>query len=174
MTPGRRDVLILGGVAAGAAVAGALAGAFMLQASSGAADLLAHPFTDLSGTTRRLVEWRGKALVCNFWATWCAPCREEMPLLDAAQQQYGPQGLQIVGIALDSAGNVQQFTSKVQVGYPILLADASAIDLMRELGNARGGLPFTVLLTRAGRLAEHKLGAYSQADLHRGVVALLQ
>jgi thiol-disulfide isomerase/thioredoxin len=174
MKPGRRDVLILGGVAAGAAAIGAIAGAFMLQAGSGAADLLAHPFSDLSGQTRRLVEWRGKALACNFWATWCAPCREEMPLLDAAQQQYAAQGLQVVGIAIDNTANVQQFVAKVPVGYPILIADANAIDLMRELGNSRGGLPFTVLLTRAGRLAERKLGAYSKADLDRGIMSLLQ
>ena len=174
MTRERRDVLILGGVAAGAAVLGAVAGAFMLQAGSGAADLLAHPFSDLSGQTRRVVEWQGKALVCNFWATWCAPCREEMPLLDAAQQQYGPRGLQVVGIAIDNADNVRQFVAKVQINYPLLLADANAIDLMRKLGNNRGGLPFTVLLTWAGRVAERKLGAYSQADLMRGVAALLQ
>jgi hypothetical protein len=80
----------------------------------------------------------------------------------------------VVGIAIDNAANVQQFVAKTQVSYPILIADASAIDLMRELGNSRGGLPFTVLLTRAGRLAERKLGAYSRADLDRGIMSLLQ
>jgi thiol-disulfide isomerase/thioredoxin len=174
MSPGRRDVLILGGVAAAAAAVGAIAGAFMLQASSGAADLLAHPFPDLSGQTRRLVEWQGRVLVCNFWATWCAPCREEMPLLDAAQQQYGRQGVQVVGIAIDNHANVQEFVAKVPVAYPVLVADASAIDLMRELGNAQGGLPFTVLLSRTGRLAGRKLGAYSQADLSGEIATLLQ
>ncbi len=174
MTPGRRDALILGGVALGAAAVGGLAGALLLQARSGVADLLAHRFSDLSGQPRRLAEWEGKALVSNFWATWCAPCREEMPLLDAAQQQYGRRGLQIVGIAIDNADNVRRFAASVPIGYPLLLAEASAVDLMRKLGNASGGLPFTVLLDRSGRLFERKLGPYTGPDLAAGLAHLLQ
>lgn len=174
MTPGRREFLILGGVAACAALAGSLVGVLALQSRSGAAELLASSFPDLAGQTRRLTEWQGKALVANFWASWCAPCREEIPLLNAAQQQYGPSGLQIVGIGIDNAANMHQFAQTVPIAYPVLIADATAIDLMRKLGNPAGGLPFTVLLDRRGRLAGRKLGAYSEPELQSALAELLR
>lgn len=174
MIPGRRDALILGGVALGAAAIGGVVGAIALQSRSGAADLLASRFPDLSGQPRRLRDWQGRPIVCNFWATWCAPCREEIPLLNAAQQQHGAQGLQIVGIAVDNGENVRQFTRSVAVEYPVLLGGAGTIDLMRTLGNPSGGLPFTVLLDRRGRLTGRKLGAFSDEELTSAVAGLLQ
>jgi thiol-disulfide isomerase/thioredoxin len=174
MTPGRRDALILGAVAVGAAVVGGVVGALALQSRSGAAHLLASSFAEPSGQRRRLTEWQGKVLLCNFWATWCAPCREEIPLLNAAQQQHGPNGLQVVGIAIDNAVNVFEFKNTTRIAYPVLLGDASAIDLMRRLGNANGALPFSVLLDRRGRLKDRKLGAYSATDLNSAIVGLLQ
>jgi thiol-disulfide isomerase/thioredoxin len=120
------------------------------------------------------VEWQGKALLCNFWATWCAPCREEIPLLTAAQHQHGAKNLQIVGIAIDNASNVAEFAKSTGIGYPILLADATAIDLLRRLGNKGGGLPYTVALDRHGRIAERKLGAYAEAELSATIAGLLQ
>src|SRR5688572_262302 len=113
MNPGRRELLILGGVAGVAAVAGGVAGALFLQSQSGAATLLSSQFPDLSGRARRLSEWQGQPLLCNFWATWCAPCREELPLLDAAQQQYRAQGLQVLGIGIDSAANIREYLKVV-------------------------------------------------------------
>jgi thiol-disulfide isomerase/thioredoxin len=174
MTPGRRDALILGGVAAAAAVIGGVTGALVLQSRSGAAELLGASFPDLGGQTRRLAEWRGKALLVNFWATWCAPCREEIPLLNAAQQQNASSGLQVLGIGIDSAVNIRDFIRKVPIAYPVLVADAGGIELMRELGNRQGGLPFNVLLDRHGRFAGRKLGAYSSAELQSALAALLR
>lgn len=174
MTPGRRDALILGAVAAGAALIGGVTGALVLQSRSGAAELLRASFPDLSGKTRRLTEWRGKTLLVNFWASWCAPCREEIPLLNAAQQQYASAGLQVVGIGVDTAANVGEFMKTVWFSYPVLIADASGIDLMRELGNRAGGLPFNVLLDRQGRLAARKLGAYSAPELQSALAGLLR
>jgi thiol-disulfide isomerase/thioredoxin len=174
MNPGRRDTLILGGVALGAAAIGGVVGALGLQSQSGAAALLSTSFVDLSGAARRLTEWQGKALLCNFWATWCTPCRDEIPLLNAAQQHNGAKSLQVVGIAIDNAANVAQFSKTTRIGYPILLADATAIALMRRLGNPGGGLPFTVGLDRHGRLAERKLGAYGEAELQATIAGLLQ
>ena len=174
MTPGRRDALILAAVALGAAAIGGVVGALGLQSRSGAADLLASTFPDVAGRAQRLVQWQGKALLCNFWATWCAPCREEMPMLDAAAHQYRTIGLQVVGIAIDHAANVNQFLEKTPVGYPVLIADAGGVDLMRRLGNSAGGLPFTVLLDRRGRLAGRKLGAYAATELDGAIAGLLQ
>lgn len=174
MSPGRRDVLILGAVAAGAAIAGGVAGALVLQSRSGAADLLSSRYPDLSGRVRSISEWQGRPLVCNFWATWCAPCREELPILDAAYREHAANGLQIIGIAVDNAANVLEFLKSVSVGFPVLVAEASAIDLMRRLGNASGGLPFTVALDSAGRLANRHLGAYTAAQLEAEVERLLR
>ena len=174
MSPGRRETLILAGVAAGATALGGIAGVMALQSRSGAAELLASSFPDRSGERRRLLEWQGRVLVCNFWATWCAPCREEMPLLDALQAQHASSGVQVVGIALDNAANVGEFLRSRPVTYPLLIADATGIELMRRLGNSGGGLPFTVVLDRRGRLAERKLGPYSAEDLQKAVAGLLQ
>lgn len=174
MSPGRRETLILAGVAVGAAALGGIAGVMALQSRSGAAELLASSFPDRTGERHRLLEWQGRVLVCNFWATWCAPCREEMPLLDAFQAQHAKNGVQVVGIALDNAANVGQFLKSTPIRYPLLIADATGIDLMRRLGNSAGGLPFTVVLDRRGRLAERKLGPYSAADLQKAVAGLLQ
>jgi thiol-disulfide isomerase/thioredoxin len=174
MSPGRREALILGGVAATAALVGGLFGVRTLSSRSDAASLLAASFPDLAGKPRRLQEWHGQPLLCNFWATWCAPCREEIPLLVAAQQQFAKNGLQVVGIAIDSAANVRQFAESVKIAYPVLVAGAEAIALMEKLGNASGALPFTVLLDRQGRLADRRLGAYSEAQLRDALGTLVQ
>jgi thiol-disulfide isomerase/thioredoxin len=174
MNPHRRDLLILGGVAAVAAGAGGAVGALVLQSRSGAAELLSASFPDLSGHWLRLAEWRGRALVCNFWASWCEPCREELPLLEAAQQQHAANGLQIVGIAVDNAANIQKYLKSVKISYPILIAEGEAIELMRRLGNRAGGLPFTVTVDTAGRVRRRKLGAYSAAELEADLAALLR
>jgi thiol-disulfide isomerase/thioredoxin len=174
MSPGRRESLIVGGVAAAAALIGGLFGVRMLNSRSDVASLLAASFTDLAGKPRQLREWHGRPLVCNFWATWCAPCREEIPLLGAAQQQFSPDSLQVVGIAIDNAANVRQFVALFKIPYPVLLAGAEAIALMEELGNPSGALPFTVLVDRQGRLVDRRLGAYSEAELRSALVTLVQ
>jgi thiol-disulfide isomerase/thioredoxin len=170
----RRDLLILGAVAAGAAVAGGVVGALALQSGTGAAELLIASFPDLSGRNRRLLEWHGRRLVCNFWAPWCAPCREELPLLDAAWKKYSPSGVEILGIGVDTAPNIREYLKVVNIGYPVLVGEASALALMRSLGNRGAGLPFTVLLDAAGRVRQTKLGAYTPAELHSGIAALLR
>lgn len=165
---------MLGGVAATAAVVGGLLGVRALNSRGDAASLFAARFLDLAGKPRQLREWHGRPVVCNFWATWCAPCREEIPLLGAAQQQFGPDGLQVVGIAIDNAANVRQFAASFNIPYPVLLAGAEAITLMERLGNPSGALPFTVLLDRQGRLADRRLGAYSEAQLRSALASLVQ
>lgn len=171
--PARRELLILGAVAAAAAAAGGVVGALALQAQSGAAEFLSSSYPDLSGRSRRLSEFQGRAILCNFWATWCAPCREEIPLLNIAQQ-HGGNGLQVVGIAIDTAPNIREYLKVVKIDYPVLVGEASAIALMRSLGNRGGVLPFTVLLDRRGRVQKRKAGAYSEVELRVELAALLR
>lgn len=175
MKPGRREALILGAAGVAAAAAGFLLGPLVLRSTendssgeapgSGESALRTGAFPDLNGQVRRLSEWRGRVLVCNFWATWCAPCREEIPVLMTARAKYASTGLEIVGIALDNATNVRQFAATYKISYPVLLADADGLDLMRALGNSGGGLPYTVVANRQGGVVHRKLGALKEADL---------
>lgn len=174
MVNGRREALILGGVGLAAAAAGAVVGVLALQSRSGAADLLAARFQDLDGRPRRLLEWQGRVLLCNFWATWCAPCREEIPLLVAAKQQWSNSGGEIVGIGIDSAVKIREFVRTYKVNYPVLVADATAISLLRSLGNRSGGLPYTVVLDRRGAVTHRHLGALTEADLRQVLASFVR
>src|SRR3989440_10636850 len=117
MALARREALILGAIGAGAAVAGGLLGALALQAQSGAADLLATPFRDLSGARRTLRERRGRVVLCNFWATWCAPCREEIPMLIAVREGFAAKGAAILSIGIDQAQQMQEFSKTKAATY---------------------------------------------------------
>lgn len=168
MKASRREALILGAAGIAAAGAGFLAGPLLLKLGddgSASRPLFASTFPDLSGKPRRLAEWQGRVLVVNFWATWCAPCREEIPLLMAARQKYASQGVEVVGIAVDNGAKVRQFSTSLQISYPILLAEAEGLDLMRQLGNSAGGLPYTVVADRQGALVQRKLGALKDREL---------
>jgi thiol-disulfide isomerase/thioredoxin len=167
----RREALLLGAVGAAALVAGALAGAFGVQSSSGAARLLSASFPDLSGRLRRLSEWQGRVTLFNFWATWCAPCREEMPLLGASAQKLG---FSAVGIGIDSADKIREFAANYEVRYELLVAGPDAIPLMKALGNSGGGLPFSVFMDSRGGLAQRKLGPLAGPELEGIVRPLLR
>jgi thiol-disulfide isomerase/thioredoxin len=129
--------------------------------------LWAATFNDLSGKPRALREWRGRVVVCNFWATWCEPCREEIPLLMETRARYLDKGIEVLGIALDNAAKVGEFARSLQITYPILLAEASGLDLMRQVGNKSGGLPYTVVADRSGTLVQRKLGAVKREELEK-------
>ncbi len=117
---------------------------------------------DLEGTTRNSTEWLGKVLVINFWATWCPPCRREMPDFIQLQDEFGAQGLQFVGIAIDQVELVRDFAQSIAVNYPILVGDTDAIELSRTLGNRFSGLPFSVIFDRGGKVLHVQAG-----ELHR-------
>lgn len=173
MTPGRRDALVLTAAGLAAAAAGFLVGPAFLGREPGPEAFFGASFPDLQGKPRQLSEWRGKVLVCNFWATWCAPCREEMPLLLAARAKYASNGVEIVGIAIDSATKVGEFAGSLGITYPILLSEADGLEHMRRLGNSSGGLPYTVFFDRRGRAAHRKLGALKAGDLEGILGSLL-
>ena len=169
MAAGRREALILGAAGLAAAAAGFVVGPVLFGGRKPEADpaLMAAPFPDLEGKPRRLLEWKGRVIVCNFWATWCAPCREEIPLLVSTRRKYAAKSVEIVGIAVDNKAKVIEFAKSLSIPYPVLLSDAEGLDFMRKLGNSSGGLPYTVFFDRQGRPARQKLGALKAAELDR-------
>jgi thiol-disulfide isomerase/thioredoxin len=135
--------------------------------------LLAAELPDLQGQKQRMDQWRGKVIIVNFWATWCAPCREEIPELIRAQEQLGPRGVQVVGIAIDQVDKVKPYAAEMRITYPVLVGELEVMDLARAAGNALGGLPYTVVLDRNGEIARMELGGVSQAKLEDMVRPLL-
>ena len=109
----------------------------------------------------------GRPRLVNYWASWCGPCRDEMPVLDAFAAQQGANGVQVIGIALDTREEALAFQRQVPVAFPLLLETAGLGDSSVRLGNARGILPYTVLLDARGRLVKTHYGAFPNAEAVR-------
>jgi thiol-disulfide isomerase/thioredoxin len=127
--------------------------------------LWAARFPQPAGGELSMASLRGRPLVLNFWATWCAPCVKEMPELDRFQRAHAPRGWQVVGVAIDQAEPVREFLQRVPVGFPIAIAGLAGMELLRKLGNASGALPFTVVYGADGRARQRKLGETSAKEL---------
>lgn len=127
--------------------------------------LFEHTFSDADGRAQALSQWQGRWLLVNFWATWCAPCVEEMPDLQRAYAEYGGQNLAVVGLAIDTPGAVKRFRDSLQLELPLLIAGASGTELARQLGNPSGALPYTVLIDPSGFVVRSKLGQLRNPEL---------
>ena len=170
----RRSKALLAGITA-AAIA-LVVGAYVAtmarptepQLTDGAvAQLFATRLADSNGKSQAIAQWQGKTLVINFWATWCPPCRDEMPEFSRLHTKYAANGVQFIGIAVDTADNVGRFSQQHAVSYPLLIGGTPGTELSRQLGNASLALPYTVVvgpagdarLARLGRVAERELDA---------------
>jgi thiol-disulfide isomerase/thioredoxin len=142
-----------------------------MPAPSAANALLAAQFVDLAGNRVDLTRWRGQIVVVNFWATWCPPCREEIPGLMDVQKRLGPTGVQVVGIAIDSADKTREYAANMGINYAIVLGSMASIDLVKELGNKAAALPFTVVLNRNGEISGTHLGLMSVEQIEAAVRA---
>ena len=168
MTTGRAIALF-----AAVAIASAAGGAAYHRWWSGGPDraeaiakrVYAARLSDLKGVPQTLEQWRGRVLVVNFWATWCAPCREEIPLFVRLQSRHGARGLQFVGIAIDQPERVAEFAHEFGINYPLLIGELDTMELMRQAGNRAGVLPFTLVIDRVGRVVSEEPGGLKEARL---------
>ncbi len=126
---------------------------------------------DLDGKTIKDADFKGKIVVLNFWATWCVPCREEIPSLIELHQQYGDDGVIIVGASVDRGGVdlVKRFVERFKINYPIVIADEK---MMRDFGNVEA-VPTTFLIDRNGRVAGKHVGFAEKETLEREIKSLL-
>jgi peroxiredoxin len=163
------------GIITGAGLAALAAGWYFgmtePQGSPGALMELALP--DVDGRDQRLDQWKGKVLVVNFWATWCEPCREEMPEFVKAQAALGSKGLQFVGIAIDQPAKIRQFSEELRLNYPSLVGGYGALELSKTLGNKIAALPFTLIIGRDGQIAYTQMGPLKPGKLDAIVAKLL-
>ena len=133
--------------------------------SGAAASLYAMTLPDLDGKQQSVSQWRGKVLVINFWATWCAPCREETPIFVKLQNKYAAKGLQFVGISIDQADKTSEFAKEFKINYPTLIGAFDTIDVSHQAGNRRRVLPYTVVLDRNGRVVAGEFGGLTEEKL---------
>lgn len=156
---------------AGAALWRARPGADQVDAAS--TDIWALAFERLDGGSLSMASWRGQPLLLNFWATWCAPCITEMPLLDRFARERADSGWRVLALAIDQPDPVRRFAAERKLRLPIAFAGASGLELSRSLGNDRGALPFTAVFDSTGSRIGNKLGAVS-ADLLAGWVTTIR
>lgn len=163
----RRRTLLTATVSTGA-IAGGAAVAWWhgrAGAANAPAEMWAMRFARPDGGELVMAELRGKPLLINFWATWCAPCVRELPEVERFQQVFSQRQGQVIGLAIDGPTPVREFLARVKISFPIGLAGLDGTDLVNLLGNLQGGLPFTVLIDAKGRLVRRKMGETDLAEL---------
>ncbi|MEX8518723.1 MAG: TlpA family protein disulfide reductase [Leptothrix sp. (in: b-proteobacteria)] len=137
-----------------------------------APDFWSLRFERADGGDLLLASLRGRPLVVNFWATWCPPCVKELPEIDRFARSFAKNGVQVIGLAVDSAAPVREFLKKTPVSFPVGLAGYGGTTLARQLGNGNGALPFTVVFNAAGVAVQHKLGQTHYDELAGWAAAL--
>jgi len=176
--PLRRALLAaaVGGLAAAAGYAAHLwriGGVGTKPADDAARAILVSRLTALDGRKATLEAYRGRILVINYWATWCAPCREEIPMFVRLQQEMGRNGVQFVGIAIDQADKVADFAREFRINYPLFIGGMDAVDLSRKAGNRAGVLPYTLILDRSDTIRANLVGELTEVRMRQTLQPLL-
>jgi len=135
------------------------------------AALYAAGFHDASGEPQSLARYQGKVVVLNFWATWCGPCRQEMPGFERLNARWAGRGVQFVGIADDDPAKVTRFALELGIRYPLWVGGAEVEEMARRLGDVERVLPYTVVLVPQGQVLRQKVGIYTEADLDAALKA---
>ena len=184
MKPLHQTLLVIA-VAAGAGAAGYLFNHSMSASadrtaqpgsyisSAAGAKIFALELTDIAGEKQSLEQWRGKIMVVNFWATWCPPCRKEIPDFSRVSRRFENRGVQFVGVSIDTPENVAPFQKEYGVPYPLLIGSTGSLHFAGEIGNAAMGLPFTVILDAEGHIRHVKLGILKESELEEKLTGLL-
>lgn len=137
-----------------------------------AEQIYAASFVDLAGQKQSLGNWRGKILIVNFWATWCPPCRQEIPDFVEVYNANRDKDVVFVGIALDEPKLVADFAKEFGITYPMLMGGEAGYDFATQLGNSSGGIPYSVILNRQGQVVYVASGAMRRAELERQIAKL--
>ena len=127
---------------------------------------------DSNGKLHSLKRWNNKLIIVNFWATWCAPCKKEIPLFNDIQREFDDE-IQFVGIAIDNAKDVKIFNKNIPLNYPNLIGGLDAIELVQQYGNKTGTLPYTVFINRTGKILMTASGKVTRRFLQRTIEKLL-
>ena len=128
---------------------------------------------DSDGKPQALEQWRGKVLVVNFWATWCPPCRTEIPDFSDVSRAFADAPVQFVGVSIDNVTKVREFDTEFDIPYPLLIGTPQTLGLTASLGNTAQALPFTIIFDRTGDIGLIKLGVLKRAELEGKIRALL-
>ncbi len=131
----------------------------------------AQRFEQPQGGELALASLRGRPLLVNFWATWCPPCVEELPMIEAFWREHAAKGLQVLALAVDQPSSVRRFLERQPLSFPVGLAGLQGTELARSLGNLNGGLPFSVFFRKDASIYRQKLGQLSQNDLQDWLAA---
>jgi thiol-disulfide isomerase/thioredoxin len=136
------------------------------------ANLFNMTLADLKEQPQPLAQWKGKPLLVNFWATWCAPCVEEMPELSALHTELAGKSVHVLGIGIDSPSSLREFSLKLPVSYPLYVGGMGGSELTRQFGNQAGGLPFSVLISADGQVRKTYLGRLNMQEVRRDIAGL--
>jgi len=138
---------------------------FVCAQAQAVSSILDMPLPDLQGQMRQLSEWKGRVMVVNIWATWCPPCREEIPAFIRLQKQLMQKNVQFIGIAVDDKNPVTDFARAYSINYPILLGGDETMMLLRLYGNRMGVVPQTLIFDSSGQLVISHIGLLEEKEL---------
>ncbi|SER66416.1 Thiol-disulfide isomerase or thioredoxin [Nitrosomonas sp. Nm51] len=144
------------------------------MSKQGAEAILSANLPDVDGLSQPVSQWKGDVIVANFWATWCTPCREEIPEFIEMQQEYRDQGLTFIGIAIDQQEKVIPYSKEFGINYPVLIGGLNAMSLAEAAGNQMSVLPYTVIFDRQGNITDTFLGRVHKKTLEKSIMPLLQ